>query len=47
MYLSKIVTQYFDISKEYKRIKLFYIIAKDIYDYYPWLKKTYKRMRGR
>lgn len=38
---------YFNIGKEYKRGGLIYIIAKNIYDYYPWLQKTYKRIRGR
>lgn len=37
---------YFSISKGYKKPSLFYIIAKDIYNYYPWLQKTYKRLRG-
>lgn len=36
--------QYFNISK--KR-GLLYTIAKDIYDYYPCLQKTYRRIRGR
>lgn len=39
--------QYFNISKEYKSQGLFHILAKDIYDYYPWLQKIYKRIRGR
>lgn len=39
--------QYFNIRKEYKKRYLFYILVKDIYDYYPWLQKIYKRIRGR
>ena len=38
--------QYFNISKEYKKGNLLYFIAKDIYNHYPWLQKTYKRIRG-
>lgn len=39
--------QYFNISKEYEKRGLFHIISKNIYDYYPWLQKTYRRIRGR
>lgn len=39
--------QYFNISKEYRKKSLINIIAKDIYNYYPWLQKTYRRIRGR
>lgn len=36
---------YFNISKRYKRSGLFYVILKDIYDYYPLLQKIYRRIR--
>jgi hypothetical protein len=39
--------QYFNISKKYKNRTLLYIIAKDVYDYCPWLQKAYIRIRGR
>lgn len=39
--------QYFNISKEYKKRGLFNIIIKDIYDYYPWLQNTYRKIRDR
>lgn len=39
--------QYFNISKEYKKRSLVYTIAKEIYNYYPFIQKTYKRLRGR
>lgn len=39
--------QYFNISKEYNKRSLFYVIAKDIFGYYPCLQKAYNRVRGR
>lgn len=38
--------QYFEISKDFKKKSIFHIVAKYMYDYYPWAKKAYNRLRG-
>ena len=38
--------QYFNISKDYEKERILYKLARDIYDYYPCLQRTYRRIWG-
>ncbi len=38
---------YFNISKNYKKVNIFKIIARDICDYYPILQKAYHKIKNR